>query len=63
MGNCVHLNTEEEKVGRESETNKSKQTRKIENHIVQDSVGAGIAQWLERWTPDRKVVGSTPGRS
>ena len=26
-------------------------------------LGAGIAQWLERWTPDRKVAGSTPGRS
>ena len=25
--------------------------------------GAGIAQWLERRTPDRKVPGSSPGRS
>ena len=45
-------NTEEEKVGREFGTNKGEQTRKIENHIVQDSVGAGIAQWLERRTCD-----------
>ena len=23
----------------------------------------GIAQWLERWSRDRKVAGSSPGRS
>ena len=26
-------------------------------------LGAGIAQWLEHWTCDQKVVGSSPGRS
>ena len=30
---------------------------------VDNSWGEGLAQWLERWTRDRKVPGSSPGRS
>ena len=31
--------------------------------IIHGSKGAGIACWLERWTRDRKVASSNPGRS
>ena len=35
----------------------------FDNPMVRQSLGAGIAQWSERRTRDRKVAGSSSGRT
>ena len=47
--------------GGEREKGKGEGGAKI--YLYQLTSGAGIAQWLERWTRDQKVAGSSPGRS
>ena len=40
-----------------------KTRNKTKDQSKQDDCTAGIAQWLERRTRDRKVAGSSPGRN